>query len=176
MWNIIAVGLVFVIVAVGIVYAFVSFNGASQQQAGQDLTQETAQLITAITSAYGTVPNFSNLTASSASIDQYAPSSWTLSGSNFILPEGGTASIAPAGYGGGSDNAFSITFSDLNPGECTALAGFVVAQMSSLAVNGTTANNPAYNPGASGSQWPQNLTADCTSGSTNTVVTILVGQ
>jgi hypothetical protein len=176
MWNLIAIGLVFVVMAVGAVYAFGGFNSTSQQQNGQNLEQETSQLIAAINTAYGSVPDFSALTASSAEINQYAPSTWQFAsgGTNFILPEGGTATLAPASVNGGTNNGYTLTLGALNPSECSTMGDFAISQLSSITVNSATASNPAY--GGSSTTWPQNLSANCTAGSTNTVALTVVGQ
>ena len=184
MWNIIAVLLVLAIVAVGVVEAYQQYGGASSQQQAQDLAQEVAQSIGAINGVY-TNPDFTNLTNQVVYNIKAAPSDWQGTGTSaFLLPEGGTASFAPASVNGGTDNGYKMILSNLNASECSVLGSFTTPNMASVAINSTTAANPAFTSsagggtggGASTAMWPKNMVSDCTAGATNTVTFTLVGE
>ncbi|MDD2860332.1 MAG: type 4 pilus major pilin, partial [Acidiphilium sp.] len=150
MWNIIAVLLVLAIVAVGVVEAYQQYGGASSQQQAQDLSQEVAQSIGAINGVY-TNPDFTNLTNQVVYNIKAAPSDWQGTGTAaFVLPEGGTASFAPASVNGGTDNGYTLTLSKLNAGECAVLGSFTTPDMASAEINSTTASNPAFSSGSGG--------------------------
>ena len=181
MWNIVAVILVLAIVAIGLLEVYQSYESGTNAQSGQNLVTEVSSTIANLQTVYGQSPNFSNFSGATPYNVGALPSDWTGTTGTYTIASGGTVTFAQASNAGGTDNGYSMSFSNLSVGQCAALADFSVPEMYSSSVNGNSVSNPAFQGGTGTtttgiSSWPPILAASCTNtGSNNTIVYNIIG-
>ncbi len=176
MWVLIAAILVLAITVIALISVFDSYNTSQQQMAVQNTQSAVATAISAINTAFAQNQNFANFSGTVAQQIGAIPSSWASAGNGaFALPGGGTVSFAPATINGGTNNGYTMTFSGVGQQFCVGLGTFSVPQMSTIAVNGNSYQNPAYNSSATGTWPPQAavVAGQCNASGNSVVYTLI---
>lgn len=185
MWILIAFVAAVGLTALAVMMVFGEFGSASSSQTAQSVLTGVSAIISNILTDYAGNPSFGNLTTGNVIADGAVPNNWLPSGTSsttIALPGGGAAQIIPASISPGTDNGFEIEMTNLNQATCAQFGTFYTPNVSSVTVNGTTVNNPAYQSSGSGSgsgttpSWPPALAGECQAAGANSINITVAGQ
>ncbi len=161
----IAIVAALVLIGIGLYY----YNNVKNETGAMNATNGVTALSSAVKALYPN-PNYTGLTGALLIQSGKAPQnmvSGTGPTATLVNNWGGTVTVAPANYNGGTDNAMAITFPSVPRSACNSVVANTATNFQVIAINGTTVKDDA----AGTVSTPVTISAACATESNSVVFT-----